>query len=272
MILQGADEEDRPRVHSGLTTPEYARSPAHVLGAPLPPLEDVASGKGKSKVEDDNRPVRLTLAERTPIAFPEPQLTPVPVLPEAEIPTIPTPKDDVPRAPPRRESFRDSLGRTPPPSFQEAIKAADIGQGEDLESLADQSVISGERDKSHVILKADELRKRAIEQEKERDRIRQEMNKAKRDKRWFDALRLEVDLEKAQEAIDKAHSSAARRYYHGMSISAMTGHVAHASFPANNLDRQPHEVDVHRLTTVEAIIQIKNSIRMAMIQSASTLR
>lgn len=52
----------------------------------------------------------------------------------------------------------------------------------------------------------------------------------------------------------------------------MTSHVAHASFTANNLDRQPHEVDVHRLTTVEAIIQIKNSLRMAMIQSASELR
>ena len=41
---------------------------------------------------------------------------------------------------------------------------------------------------------------------------------------------------------------------------------------AHNLQRSPHEVDVHRLTSAEAIIKVKRGIRYADIQGAPELR
>lgn len=41
---------------------------------------------------------------------------------------------------------------------------------------------------------------------------------------------------------------------------------------AHNLERKPHEVDIHRLTTTEALTQVKRGIRFAMIQGSSELR
>lgn len=126
---------------------------------------------------------------------------------------------------------------------------------DELESLLDQeSVISG-AEKSAVVARADEIRKKAKEQEKERDRIRNEWRKAERQGRYFDALRLELELEDAQAAVNQMHAKAARRYYH-----------------AHNLERKPHEVDVHRLTTDEALTQVKRGIRYAMIQGSPELR
>lgn len=198
--LAGGADEDRPRVHSGLTTPEYVRSPLQVQTSGLPP----------AVVSVPPPPLKLTLADPSPtvtmpepVTMPQPLLTPLPVPSMSEIPNIPTPNE--------QKAFRNS---DPPPPFEEAIKEAAFP--DDL-SLADQeSVISG-AEKQAVIAKADDIRKRAREQEKERDRIRQEWRKAERQGRYFDALRLELELEDAQAQVDSLHAKAARRYYHGRS-------------------------------------------------------
>ena len=41
---------------------------------------------------------------------------------------------------------------------------------------------------------------------------------------------------------------------------------------AHNLERDPHEVDVHRLTTAEALVKVKRGVRYAMIQGSPELR
>ena len=41
---------------------------------------------------------------------------------------------------------------------------------------------------------------------------------------------------------------------------------------AHNLQRSPHEIDVHRLTAPEALVQVKRGIRFALIQDAPQLR
>jgi hypothetical protein len=195
------DAEDRPYVHSGLTTPE-TRSPLQVQTSGLPSIRGNRA---------PSQPIRLTLADPSPtgapsqpqILFPEPQITPTLIPPVTDIPNIPTPDDRDATAP----EF------DPPPSFQEAMK--DVEVPDELQSLAEQeSVISG-GEKTTIVLKADEIRKKAREQEKERDRIRKEWKKAERQGQYFDALRLEVECEDAQAAVDGLHAKAARRYYHG---------------------------------------------------------
>ena len=198
-----ANDENLPRVHSGLTTPENERD------APAFPSAQV------SQVPDQPPlPVRLMLADPSPpitfpepqMPFPEPQLTPMPIPPVSDLPNIPTPDD--PHAP---SQALDTRG--PPPPFEEVIKGVDVP--DELQSLADQeSVISG-GDRAAVILKADEIRKKAKAQEKERDRVRREWRRAEREGRYFDALRLELEAEDAQAAVDGLHAKAARRYYHG---------------------------------------------------------
>ena len=95
---------------------------------------------------------------------------------------------------PVRVTF-DGLGEKHDNPFSES--AADATAPDELESLLDQeSVISG-AEKNAVVARADEIRKKAREQEKERDRIRQEWRKAERQGRFFDALRLELELEDA---------------------------------------------------------------------------
>lgn len=222
-LSRADDDDDRPYVNSGLTTPEFVRSPLQVSTSGLAPAPVRADNKR------DLVPPRLTLADPSPtavlpepIAFPAPQLTPMPIPPVSDIPNIPTP-DDVQAA----DKGPDT--RTPPPSFQEAMK--DVTTPDDLESLIDQeSVISG-GERGVVIARADEIRKKAREQEKERDRVRQEWRKAERQNRPFDVLRLELELEDAQAAVDQMHAKAARRYYHGEpetirpSASVLTGHM-----------------------------------------------
>lgn len=192
--LRPVDDEDRPRVHSGLTTPEY-------LHAPLQPPPTNAPVGSKTAMKQP-APVRLTLAEASPIAFPEPQLTPMVIPPASEIPNIPTPDDVL--------ALRPANDRTPPPSFQEAMKAASAA--DDVSSVG-ESVIAGKRDT--IIAKADELRQKAKEQEAERDRLRDEIRKAQKEKRYFDIVCLQVELEEAQENIEQLHAKAARRYYKG---------------------------------------------------------
>ena len=209
------DDEDRPRVHSGLTTPENARSPLQLSTSGLPPQAFPAA-------PTDGKQPRLTLVDPSPIGLPEGITFPEPqpaIPPVSDIPNIPTP--DEPQA-----AGKGLNTRTPPPSFQEAMR--DATAPDELESLLDQeSVISG-AEKNAVVARADEIRKKAREQEKERDRIRQEWRKAERQGRFFDALRLELELEDAQATVDQMHAKAARRYYHGMLCMQLLLHCAYA--------------------------------------------
>ncbi|GJE97746.1 hypothetical protein PsYK624_139670 [Phanerochaete sordida] len=237
--LAGLPEEDRPRVHSGLTSPEPVRSPLSVQTSGLPPTVSVPPPPEKVA---EAQPMRLTLADPSPTSMPPPVAMPEPVaVSVSQLPNIPTPDDNVPN--------RNS---DPPPTFEEAIKSPPIP--DDLSVMDQDSVISG-ADKQAVIARADDMRKKAREQEKERDRIRQAWRKAEREGRFFDALRLEIELEDAQAQVDSLHAKAARRYFH-----------------AHNLERSSHEVDVHRLTSAEAITHVRKGLRQALIQESPELR
>jgi hypothetical protein len=196
------DEEDRPRIHSGLTTPEHLHAP---LKIPIPEVSTTAGGKTPLKQPAPAQPaaVHLTLAAASPtvsMPIPQPQLTPMIIPPVSEIPNIPTP-DDV---------KREKEG-TPLPSFQPAVKAPSPIE-DDVSSIGG-SVIAGKRDT--IIAKADELRKLAKDAEAERDRLRNELRKAEREKRHLDVVCLQVEYEEAQENINNLHAKAARRYYKG---------------------------------------------------------
>ncbi|KAI0339844.1 hypothetical protein BDW22DRAFT_1360862 [Trametopsis cervina] len=231
------DEEDRPRIHSGLTTPEHLHTP---LKMPMPDVPSSSSGPLKRSI-----PPRLTLAASSPtVALSETQLTPMVIPPASEIPNIPTPDDPL--------LARSQANRTPPPSFQEAIKAGSVAD-DDASSVGQESVIVGKR--NEIIAKADELRKLARDAEAERDRLRNELRKAEREKRYLDIVCLQVEYEEAQENINQLHTKAARRYY-----------------KAHNLNPAPQEIDVHRLNTDEALVQVKKAIRDARGFGATQLR
>ncbi|KAI0085101.1 hypothetical protein BDY19DRAFT_968075 [Irpex rosettiformis] len=231
------DEEDRPRVHSGLTTPEHLHAPLTMPEpekAPPPPSKIPI----KQPPAPSAAPARLTIAAPSPtVSMPQPQLTPVAIPPVSDIPNIPTPDDKV-------------ENRTPPPPFEEAIKAPSIA--DDVSSIG-ESVITGK--KNNIIAKADELRKLAKDAEAERDRLRNELRKAEREKRPLDIICLQVELQEAQENIDNLHAKAARRYY-----------------KAHNLNPAPQEIDVHRLNSEEAFAQVKKAIRDARGFGATQLR
>ncbi|PSR78751.1 hypothetical protein PHLCEN_2v7286 [Hermanssonia centrifuga] len=238
------DDEDRPLIHSGLTTPE------HMHTAGLPPIAIFDDGEFGSSIKNlpdqDPVPIRLTIAPPSPlaasIAFPEPQLTPMLLPPTSEIPNIPSPDD------PDVNPTADDDKRTPPPSFDEAMKA------EDLESeAAAESVVSGGR--NTIIDKADEMRNRAIQLEASRDKIKNEMKRARAEKRYADALSLAVEYDETHEEISLLHAKAARRYYR-----------------AHNLNQPPQEIDVHRLSVSEANIQVKKAFRDAYRMGAPQLR
>ncbi|KAI0755899.1 hypothetical protein BC629DRAFT_1553274 [Irpex lacteus] len=233
------DEEDRPRVHSGLTTPEHLHANLKMPEPEIPPAPP-SKTPIKQPPPPSAAPVRLTIAAPSPtVTMPQPQLTPMAIPPVSEIPNIPTPDD--------RPGPED---RTLPPSFQEAIKAPSIG--DDVSSVG-ESVIAGK--KNVIIAKADELRKLAKDAEAERDRLRNALRKAEREKRTLDVICLQVELEEAQENIDNLHAKAARRYY-----------------KAHNMNPAPQEIDVHRLSSEEAFLQVKKAIRDARGFGAPQLR
>ncbi|KAI0687902.1 hypothetical protein BC835DRAFT_372336 [Cytidiella melzeri] len=235
------DDEDRPRVHSGLTTPEHLTVPLKV------PVPEIPSSTAKTPLKQPNpvqaAPVRLTLAAPSPtVVLPQPLLTPMRIPPVSEIPNIPTPDDTL---------LARAENRTPPPSFQEALRAPSVVP-DDVSSVG-ESVIAGKR--NTIIAKADELRKLARDAEAERDRLRNELKKAEREKRHLDIVCLQVEYEEAQENINNLHAKAARRYY-----------------KAHNLNPAPQEIDVHRLSSEEAIVQVKKAIRDARGFGAPHLR
>lgn len=82
-------------------------------------------------------------------------------------------------------------------------------------SEAGESVISG-HSRTAIIGRAESFRQEAQAMEKERDKIRSDLRKAQQDKRWLDALKLEVDLEEAQERAKQLHAKAAHRFWRGM--------------------------------------------------------
>ena len=191
-------EEDRPRVHSGLTTPEHLHAS---LSMPEPEVPPPPPSKIpiKQPAAPSAAPARLTIAVPSPIGtMPQAQLTPMTIPPASDIPNIPTPED------------KPENG-TPPPPFSEVIKAPDIP--DDVSSIG-ESVIVGKR--NTIIAKADELRKMARDAEAERDRLRNELRKAEREKRTLDVICLQVEYQEAQENIDNLHAKAARRYYKGV--------------------------------------------------------
>lgn len=212
------DPDDPNDVHSGLTTPERP-SPLQLDTSRLPPVVVKDAPSDKKRAAGGSVPPRLMLVNPSPtvdfpepqttVPFPEPQLTPMPIPPVSEIPNIPTPDD-------RDAPTRDDENRTPPPTFQEAMKDVEPPQAPDeQESVIDQESVISDADKLAVINKADEIRKKAKEQEKERDRVRKEWRKAEREGRYFDAIVLEQECQDAQAKVDQLHAKAARRYYHG---------------------------------------------------------
>ncbi|KAJ3538305.1 hypothetical protein NM688_g6540 [Phlebia brevispora] len=250
---QPLDDEDKPAPHSGLTTPENKRAAIqpHTEGLPAVVVYDT-EGKPPANLPDQLPvPIRLTLADPSPpaasVSMPEPQPATVGAVPLAEIPSIPT-LEDAPHQ-----------GDEHPPSYPEAT-GGDAARGDalaaDTEShIDDESVITTTGEKPAIIQKADELRKQAKEKEKERDRIRAELHEARREKRHFDAFRLEIDYEEAQHSVEQLHAKAARRFYR-----------------AHNLNRQPHEVDVHRLQVTEAMSEVKRALKEALESDAPELR
>lgn len=124
------------------------------------------------------------------------------------------PAGDAP-APPEEAPLEPSLDQPPP-----------AGEPEQIEQIPDtvsetgsmgESIVSG-HSRNAIIVRAETLRKEAQAMEKERDTIRNEMREAQGERRWLDAMKLEVDLEEAQERAKQLHAKAAHRFWRGGSL------------------------------------------------------
>lgn len=128
----------------------------------------------------------------------------------------------------------------PPPQYQEPMELEAGAQGEvEQQQQADpgpplaegsvaravpdhvseagsigESVISG-HSKTSIIVRAESWRKEAQAMEKERETIKNKLKKAQSERRWLDALKLEVDLEEVQEKATQLHAKAAHRFWRG---------------------------------------------------------
>ncbi|THH33321.1 hypothetical protein EUX98_g873 [Antrodiella citrinella] len=160
----------------------------------------------------------------------------------SEIPSIPTPLPE-----PEKATTRASLV-DPPPQYEEPIK--DVP-----DHISDGgSVISG-TSRTEIINKADELRKLAQAQEKAKADYKVAVEKAKREKRGWDALWYEGEAENAETMAQTLNAKAAHRY-----------------FKAHNLNPEPQTIDVHRLVVPEAITEVKRALREARSSGTTELR
>ncbi|KAL4242673.1 hypothetical protein ABKN59_011580 [Abortiporus biennis] len=267
--------DDRPRVHSGLTTPDQQYSPLHAQDVPPVRIlsEELQHTPSTSLLDLPPIPIRpppldlLGNNAEDPISMPEPhpaphisalfdaaQPSPGLIPPVSEIPNIPSTDDLIAGG----ESNRDTLvSRSPPPKYEEPIEKEVVAPqppSPDTEGEMGESVISG-HSRGSIILRAEDLRRQAQAQEAERDRLRFQLKEAQKENRFWDALKLEVELEEAHDKSRELHAKAAHRF-----------------FKAHNLTPEPHSIDVHRLNVQEATIQVKRALRDAYTAGSPKLR
>ncbi|KAH8107957.1 hypothetical protein BXZ70DRAFT_24725 [Cristinia sonorae] len=261
LLMRNLPEDDRPIDHSGLTTPDHIHTNLMLSGTDVPPVRIISDQPEhtptRSQLEPPAIPIRPP-AERseTSLLFPEPsvpsladlanansQSTLTLIPPISEIPNIPTPAPD-----PEQPLNRDTLVE-PPPQYEEPIK--DVP---DNVSVGGESAISG-TSRTEIITKADDLRQQAQTQEKAREGYKAALDKAKREKRPWDVLWYEGEIEIAENKAKELNAKAAHRY-----------------FKAHNLKPEPQTIDVHRLQQPEAIAAVKRALRDARGAGSPELR
>ncbi|KAK7692476.1 hypothetical protein QCA50_004101 [Cerrena zonata] len=281
-MMHDLHPDDRPYINSGLTTPEYLTQPLTSDG--LPPVrvihESPEQTPSRSQLDLPPIPIRPPPQGSTihgnsddegeHMPFPEPQFVtllpldslqptnPLPspglIPPVSEIPNIPT-ADDPPEGVAEVEvddtNKRDTI-MDPPPRYQ-TVYVPDLTEASPVGTEVDSLLSDGP--KGAVIARAETLRKEAHAKEKERDELREKMHEARRNGNHFEALKYQVDLDEAQASAQKLHSQARRRFYH-----------------AHNQNREPQEIDVHRLNVTEAMVAVKTALRDAYVNGAPTLR
>lgn len=307
-LSPSSDPEDRPYIHSGLTTPPTPRyatfqdpsvPPIHIYDenrsqqspqtniTDIPPIPIPPRLEGLDYMGGFTVPAPFADESDRPISYANPiPRSPGFIMPsESQIPDIPG--EEASYRSKREEAEDDNRGvpddsvmADPPPQYQEPIQLdpptdppapdADAEEEPPLPHPAPgernipdtvsetgsmgESVISG-RSRNAIIIRAENLRKEAKAMEKERDTIKNELKQAEADRRWLDAMKLEVDLEEAQEKAKQLHAKAAHRFWR-----------------AHNLKPEPHEIDVHRLSVQEAVMQVKRALRDAITSNSPQLR
>ncbi|TCD68039.1 hypothetical protein EIP91_011583 [Steccherinum ochraceum] len=270
-LLRDLPEDDRPRVHSGLTTPDQGYTNLMQTSEGLPPVRVISDEHehtpSRSQVELPPIPIRppgsVDEADPQPtIAFPEPhipalsdlvdshsQVQPETTLlpPITEIPNISTPSLFEPDTTSRPNTLVD-----PPPQYEEPIKEEIPDNRSD--GLGAESVISSSS-RTGMINRADEFRKLAETQEKAKAGYRIALERARREKRHWDVLWYEGEIEDADLKVKELNAKAAHRY-----------------FKAHNLKPEPQTIDIHRLNVHEAIIEVKRALKDARGAGSPELR
>ncbi|CAL1706692.1 unnamed protein product [Somion occarium] len=268
------DEEDRPYIHSGLTTPYNQRRPLTSEGLPpvriiddgteytptrsqveLPPIPIRPPPQGSNYDTDDNEHIEFPIPHLSALGLSDPQPSHGFVPPMSEIPNIPT-QDDHPEGKEGDDANKRDTLVDPPPRYESVAEVEPVDVPDHVsvaETEADSVITEGPKDA--VIQRAESLRKDAQAKEKQRDELRQKMLQAQKDGEYFKALKYEVELEEAHTSAQKLHAQARRRF-----------------FLAHNMQREPQEIDVHRLSVAEALAAVKTAIRDAYDTNAPELR
>ena len=226
-------DEDRPIIHSGLTTPEHHHTTIMPTSEGLPPVRVISDEHehtpSKSQLDLPPVPIRPPFFDEGPsgepsdphVPFPEPHVPPALDLtdtnafglglvpPIAEIPSIPTPSFETEHAP-NRDTLVD-----PPPQYEEPIKdVPDHVSVAGSDGAGAESVISG-TSRTAMITRADELRQQAQAQEKVKGDYKVALDRARREKRYWDVLWYEGEIEDAELKAKEFNAKAAHRYFKG---------------------------------------------------------
>ncbi|OBZ71007.1 hypothetical protein A0H81_09135 [Grifola frondosa] len=232
-LTTSTNEHERPRTiirqaspdRSGLATPVGRLSSPHHVREELPPvtiMHEDDEGNGAAMNPSG-------LSDTPPIPIP---IRPPSDIPEAEeqanisfpIPDIPTPQptpDLVPSAQfiPEIPIHADpetggNIGTTAPPPYEPTPGEAPEETSHTDSDEMRESVISG-RSRGAIIAKAEDMRKRADEEEKTRARLHREYEDAKRNHEYYMAFRLKVERDAADREAHALHEKAARRFWRG---------------------------------------------------------